>query len=222
MEHDSSFNKQLRKEIKEIPFENTKNAEKQKEDNEINLSLFLDLAEENKIIYNQAPANTLIEAMKKMKNALFTNGYFTLGEEAEIDTNRVLKIVINEPSLRQSFGGKQRSSFYLLYIKIYRYFRNFKRVNSSAHERGANEYNNILEYVGENCYIPNGNGCFLKCITYFAKKDVSMEYLEFIQSYERKTNVMTRGRKPEFCKRYKIDIVIYDPKGKRLLPWSFK
>ena len=49
MEHKSSFNKQLRK---KNPFDFTDYVEKQKEENEIDLDLFLELAEENKIIYN--------------------------------------------------------------------------------------------------------------------------------------------------------------------------
>ena len=47
MEHKSSFNKQLRK---ENPFDFTDYVEKQKEENDIDLGLFLELAEENKII----------------------------------------------------------------------------------------------------------------------------------------------------------------------------
>ena len=84
--------KQLKKKIKNLPIENpfdfTEYVEKQKEENEIDLGLFLELAEENKIIYNQVPINNLIEDMEKLKNGFFTNGYFTLGEEGEIDTNR--------------------------------------------------------------------------------------------------------------------------------------
>ena len=61
MEHKSSFNKQLRKEIRsENPFDFTDYIEKQKEENEIDLGLFLELAEENKNIYNQTPVSTLI------------------------------------------------------------------------------------------------------------------------------------------------------------------
>ena len=85
MEHDSSINKQLRE---ENPFDFTDYLKKQKEDNEIGLGLFLELAEENKIIYNQTPVNTLIEDMKKLKNGFFTSGYFSQGFEGEIDTNR--------------------------------------------------------------------------------------------------------------------------------------
>ena len=49
------------------------------------------MAEENKIIYNQVAVNNLIEDMEKLKNEFFTNGYFSLGDEEEIDTNRFFK-----------------------------------------------------------------------------------------------------------------------------------
>ena len=81
----------IKKLSKENPFHFTDIVEKQKEDNEIDLRLFLELAEENKIIYNQVPINTLIEDMEKLKNGFFTNGYFSLGDEREIDTNRFFK-----------------------------------------------------------------------------------------------------------------------------------
>ena len=87
--------KQLKNKIKNIPKENpfdfTDIVEKQKVENEIDLGLFLELAEENKIIYNQVPVTTLIEDMEKLPNGFFTNGYFNLGDEGEIDTNRFFK-----------------------------------------------------------------------------------------------------------------------------------
>ena len=42
--------------------------ELQKEENEIDLGLFFELAEENKIIYNQVPEDTLMEDMEIFKN----------------------------------------------------------------------------------------------------------------------------------------------------------
>ena len=49
-----------------------------------------------------------------------------------------------------------------------------------------------------------------------------MEYFEFIQSYKRRPNGMSRCRIPEFCNRYKIDIGIYNLKSKRILPQTVK
>ena len=63
----------------------------QKEENEIDLGLVFKLAEENNIIYNQVPVNTLIEDMEKLKNGFFTKVYFTQGDKGEIDTQRFFK-----------------------------------------------------------------------------------------------------------------------------------
>ena len=89
MEHKSSFNKWMRE---ENPFDFTDYLKKQKEDDEIDLGLFLELAEENKTIYNQVAINTLVEDTERLKIGFFTIGYFTLGEDGEIDTNRFFKV----------------------------------------------------------------------------------------------------------------------------------
>ena len=219
--------KQLKKKIKILPVENpfdfTEYVEDQKEENEIDLGLFLELAEENKVIYNQVPVNTLIEDTEKLKNGFFTNGYFTLGDEGEIDTNRFFKDSNELAKFIDKILDKYDDHPSVYYTgNLYRYFKNFKRVNRSEHGRGANEFNNILEYEGDNCYIPSGNGCFLKCINFIFNKDFSIEYFEFIKSYKRRTNVMTRCRIPEFCERYKIDIGLYDLNSGRILPRTVK
>ena len=85
MEHNSSFNEQLGE---ENLFDVTKYVEKQKENNEIDLGLFVELAEENKSKYNQTPVNTFL----KLKNSVFVNGFFSLDDEGEVDTNRFLKV----------------------------------------------------------------------------------------------------------------------------------
>ena len=219
--------KQLKNKIKKLPKENpfdfTDIVKKQNEDNEIDLGLFFELAEENKIIYNQIPINTLIEDMEKLKNGFFTNGYFHLGDEGEIDTNRFFKDSDELAKFINKILDKYDDHPSIYYTgNIYRYFRNYKRIIRSEHGRGANEFNNIQKYEGENCYIPSGNGCFLKCINYIFNKDFSREYFELIKSYKRRTNVMTRCRIPEFCERYKIDIGIYDLNKQRVLARTVK
>ena len=129
MEHDSSFNKQLRREIKNIPEDNPFNftdiVKKQKEDDEIDLGLFLELAEENKIIYNQTTVNTLIEDMEKLKNGFFTNGYFSLGDDGEIDTNRFFKDSDELAKFKDKILDKYDDQPSIYYTgNIYRYFKN--------------------------------------------------------------------------------------------------
>ena len=219
--------KQIKNKIKNLPKENpfdfTDIVEKQKEENEIDLGLFFEIAEENKIIYNQVPINILVEVMKKLKNGFFANGYFFHGEEGGIDTNRFFKNSNELAKFIDKILDKYDDHPSIYYTgNIYRYFRNFKRVNRSNYGRRADEFNDIEDYEGDRCYIPSGNGCFLKCINYIFDKDFSTEHFEFIKSYKRRPNVMARCRIPEFCKRYKIDIGIYDLISKRIVPRSVK
>ena len=132
----------------------------------------------------------LLILFRTMNKRLILRDFFKDSDELAKFIDKNLDKFVNHPSIY--YTGK-----------IYRYFRNFKRVNRSEHGRGVNEFHNILEYEGENCYIPIGNGCFLKCNNYIFKKDFSMEYFEFKQSYNTRTNIVTRFRIPDFCEPYK-------------------
>ena len=219
--------KQLKNKFIDLPkakaFYFTEYVERQKGDVEIDLGLFLNLAEENKILYNEVPVTTLIEDMENLTYGFFMNGCFSLGDEGEIDTKRFFKD-INELAVFIDKILDKFDDYPSIYYtgNIYRCFRNFKRVNRSEHGKGAKEFNDILEHKSENCYILSGNRCLPKYISYNFKKDFSMEYFKFIQSYKRRTNVMTRCRIPEACERYKIDIGIYAPKSKLILPRNGK
>ena len=109
--------------------------------------------------------------MEKLTNGFFTNGYFNLGDDGEIDTNRFFKDSDELTKFMDKILDKYDDHASIYYTgNMYRYLRNFQRVTRSKHARGANEFNNILEYESVNCYIPNGNGCFLKCVNYIFNK----------------------------------------------------
>ena len=90
MGRESSFNKQMEKEITaravmtkkiknhsiENPFDLTGYVEKQKEGNLIDLGLFFQSAEENKVIYNETPVNNLVKSYGKTENWLFNERLF--------------------------------------------------------------------------------------------------------------------------------------------------
>ena len=46
----------------------------------------------------------------------------------------------------------------------------FKVVKRSAFGKGTNYMQKIVQYHGQNCYIPTSGMCFIKCINYFTKK----------------------------------------------------
>ena len=92
----------------------------------------------------------------------------------------------------------------------------FKVVRRSAYGRGTNYTQEIVEYLGQNCYIATSGMCFIKCINYFTKKDYTEEFLTFIRSEQRRSNVMTSARVGIFCRKYNINIGCFD--GTRINP----
>ena len=86
----------------------------------------------------------------------------------------------------------------------------FKKVNRSRYGKGTDFKQDIVEYIGNNCYIPTSGMCFLKCINRFTKKDYTEEFLTFIRTEQRRSNVMTAARIQPFCRRHNINIGYYD------------
>ena len=74
----------------------------------------------------------------------------------------------------------------------------------------------IVEYHGQNCYIPTSGMCVIKCINYFTKKNYTEEFLTFIRTEQRRTNLMTTARIQPFCRKYNINIGCFD--GTRINP----
>ena len=95
----------------------------------------------------------------------------------------------------------------------------FKVVKRSAYGRGTNYMQEIVEYHGQNCYIPTSGMCFIKCINYFTKKDYTKVFLTFIRSEQRRSSVMTSARIQPFFEKYNIDIGCFD--GTRINPRNF-
>ena len=123
--------KQSKNKIKKIPKVNpvefTDCVEKQKEEIEVDLGLFLELAEENKILYNQVPVNTLIEDMEKLKNGFFTNGYFSLVDVGENDTNRFFKDSKELAEIIDKILDKYNDQPSIYYTgNLYRFFSSFE------------------------------------------------------------------------------------------------
>ena len=58
--------------------------------------------------------------------------------------------------------------------------------------------------------------CFIKCKNYFTRNDYTEEFLTFIRSEQRRSNVMTSARIQLFCKKHNINIGCFD--GTRINP----
>ena len=67
----------------------------------------------------------------------------------------------------------------------------FNGVNGSQYGRGTNFRQDVVEYIGNNCYIPTSGNCFIRCINYFTKKDYTEEVRDFIRNEKYRSGVMT-------------------------------
>ena len=86
----------------------------------------------------------------------------------------------------------------------------FKIVKRSAHGKGTNCMQEIVEYLRQNCYIPTSGNCFIRCINYFNIKIYTDEFLTFIRSEQRCSNVLTSDRIQPFYRKYNINIGCFD------------
>ena len=86
----------------------------------------------------------------------------------------------------------------------------FKKVNRSQYGNGCGFDKIIIEYRGNNCFIPTKGYCFIKCINFLTGQDYKQQYLEFIRSEQRRSNIMTKARIQPFCRANNINLGYYN------------
>ena len=94
----------------------------------------------------------------------------------------------------------------------------FKKVNRSQYGNGCSFDKIIIEYRGNNCFIPTKGYCFVKCVNFLTGEDYKEQYLEFIRNETRRSNIMTKARVQPFCKANNINLGYWD--GERVFPRS--
>ena len=92
----------------------------------------------------------------------------------------------------------------------------FNKVNRSQYGGATDFQQDIVEYKGDNCYIPASGNFSVKCFKYFTKNDYTEEFLTFIRSEPRRSNVMISARIQPFGTVYIINTGYYD--GYRVHP----
>ena len=94
----------------------------------------------------------------------------------------------------------------------------FNKVNRSQYGNGCNFDKIIVEYRGNNCFIPTKGFCFIKCINFLTGQDYKDQYLDFIRNESRRSNIMTKARIQPCLKKLGIDLGYYN--GERVYPVS--
>ena len=74
----------------------------------------------------------------------------------------------------------------------------FNLVNRSQYGNGFDFKHEIIEYRGNNCFIPTKGYCFVKCTNYLTGGDYKEHYLDFIRNEKRRSNIMTMARNQPF------------------------
>ena len=86
----------------------------------------------------------------------------------------------------------------------------FNRVNRIQYGNGCDFKHKIVEYQGNNCFIPTKGHCFVKCNNFLTGQDYKQQYLGFIRSEQRRLNIMTKARIQQFCRVNIISLGYYN------------
>ena len=94
----------------------------------------------------------------------------------------------------------------------------FNKVNRSQYGNGCDFKHETIEYRGNNCFIPTKGYCFAKCVNFLTGQDYKQQYLDFIRSEQRRSNIMTKARIQPFCRANNNSLGYYN--GDRVFPRS--
>ena len=189
---------------------------KQKKENfveDTDLGRFFDLATSNNINVNGLKLHEIKnETLLDFKGDFELNGSMLVGP-VEHEINITFEIIddsesyINAIDIDYDSEDKTFNGYvYKLNTPI------FKVVKRSAYAEGTNYMQEIVEYHGQNCYIPTTGHCFIKCIIYFTTKVYKKELTTFIQVEKYRSAVMTSARIQPFCRNYKNNIDCFNGK----------
>ncbi|ESO95548.1 hypothetical protein LOTGIDRAFT_175166 [Lottia gigantea] len=97
---------------------------------------------------------------------------------------------------------------------------NFKPIIRSKVEKRTQLLFSIKEYIGKYCYIPSDGICFIKCVNFVSKRDLTQEFNDFIYSFPKhnRKGIMKQARIGKFNDTYQI----YNPKDRSSYPRNIK
>ena len=174
------------------------NERKQKRENmveDVDIGRFFELATSNKIYVNNLNLQEIKnEILQDYTGDFELNGLMIIGHN-ELETNSRFKRMDHFESYINKIDDDYDSEDVTFTGYIYKLNTpQFNVVTRSVYGKGTKLMQEIVEYHGQNCYIPTSGMCFIKCKEYCTKKDYTEEFLTFIRSEQRRCNVMTSAR----------------------------
>ena len=188
-------------------------------EDEVDLSRFFELATSDKIYIDNLNLHEIKKDIMRDYDGVFEmNGTLKVGEQNRQTLIRFrnmddYEVYIN--SIDQDYDSDDTIfNGYINKINT----PQFNKVNRSQYGNGCSFDKIIIEYRGNNCFIPTKGYCFVKCINFITGKDYKQKYLDFIRNETRRSNIMTKARIQPFCKANNIDIGYYN--DERVFPRS--
>ena len=86
----------------------------------------------------------------------------------------------------------------------------FNEVNRSQYGNGCDFKHEIIEYQGNNYFIPSKGYCFVKYVTFLTGVDYKQQFLDFIRSEQRRSNIMTIARIQPLCRANNNNLGYYN------------
>ena len=184
---------------------------------DIDLGRFFDLATSNKIYVNNLNLHEIKnEFLQDYAGDFELNGLMNI-EPIEHLTNIIFKKMDDFENYINAIDVDYDSEDVTFTGCIYKLNTpQFNAVKRSAYGKGTNYMQKIVEYHGQNCYIPTSGMCFVKCNNYFTEKVYTEEFLTSIRSEQRRSNLKTLARIQPFCRKYIINTGGFD--GTRINP----
>ena len=94
----------------------------------------------------------------------------------------------------------------------------FNLVNRGQKGNGCDFKHEIIEYRGNNCFVPTKEYCFVKCIKLITGKNYKQQNIDFITNEKRRSIIITKARIQPFCRANNINLEQID--GTRVFPRS--
>ena len=139
---------------------------------DIDLGRFFELATSNKIYVNGLNLHEIKnENLRDYTGNFELNGLMNIGP-IEHTTNIRFKIMDHFESYIKAIDVDCDSEDVTFTGHLYKLKTpQFNVVKRSAYSEGTNYLQEIVEYNGQNCYIPTSGMCFIKCINCFTGED---------------------------------------------------
>ena len=188
-------------------------------EDEVDLSRFFELATSDKIYIDNLNLHEIKnDFMRDYDDVFEMNGTLKVGEQIRQTLIRFRNMDDYEAyinSIEQDYDSDDTIfNGYINKINT----PQFNKVNRSQYGNGCSFDKIIIEYRGNNCFIPTKGYCFVKCINFITGEDYIAQYLDFIRNETRRSNIMTKARIQPFCKANNIDIGYYN--DERVFPRS--